>query len=1182
MPTEKPQPDAPPEGHWLAVFDTPLLRRLLGQRLLDVALSSRLAYLRPPTREGETVRAALAEGTGSNPEVALRVVEGNPAVESQCSRCGQGFGPCLHVAVLALDLACSAELRGALLAGESTIAVAKRAPDARFNLETELRFESALGAWLASAADGAQVEISATPFGEVDPNVGRAYGDKLDPAGRRVLAVVVRRVGERKILASKEIAPGSTDRIHFAARDRAVLDYTRDRAPGKRVVYALGVEASLAIEAMRAHGGVFADGYKGLLDFRPSVVRPAIVALPHGAPRSKPAFDALAALWVADGGGTRISFGDSAFFPGPFPFVWARSGAIFRVARDVDLDMAAELEKTSVLYVPRGKLRDTGARLLRAARDRGIDLPSRTTFGLPAIEAPAVVLRLAGDPLDLTGELVARYGSREVVLVPATPEGDDGRDVETEKRAAARVEAAGLVGADAEAETPRPAAVICARDEAAVAFWQEGLASLRAASEPAIDVQLSAGLANVRVGSPVAGRVHVALEGHWLKTKLEFSSGDLPVELERVRAALARKKRWVALKDGTLAQISSVIAALSEEAAAVMDGEDARLPPHQLGRLERWIEENDGRIDASVDALRGRLRALAVAAEPEMPLGLEATLRPYQKLALAWLEFLQALGAGGILADDMGLGKTITTLAFLQRRKEAEGPAPSLVVCPTSVATNWVREAARFTPGLRVRLHHGPSRDHAATPLADADLVVTTYSLLRRDLETLRSIRFRCAVLDEAQNIKNASSATTRAAGQLDASMRLALSGTPLENRVHELWSLVSFANPGILGTSRAFEARYERPIAADPKSPLAAELRAVIRPFLLRRTKDDVLRDLPPKTEIDRAVLLPNAEKRMYDALAHSLRLSVAKDIDKRNGLASLSVFTALTRLRQMACDPRLVDPRLDRGGAWGAKREAFLQLVRELVAEGRRALVFSQFVQLLTLWREDLDGEKIRYEYLDGSTTKRDEVVARFQEGTAPLFLISLKAGGSGLNLTGADTVIHCDPWWNPAVEDQATDRAHRIGQEKPVTVVRLLARGTIEEKILSLKAKKRELAQAIVQDDARALEGISEDDVRALLGDADATPDESDDDDREDPEGSRPAPTDVLATATEVVDPEFDALVVEVKWWLASTGSFASELASLVEIPGVFAAQLANGHPFPCSRAVADRIRARLRAF
>jgi superfamily II DNA or RNA helicase len=1183
-------PPPPDEGHWLAALDRPLLRRLVSRRALDLALASRLRYLRPPTRGDDaegTVHATLSDeiaddrapGGGDVFRVELRIADGNSTLAGECSRCAQTFGPCLHVSVLAVDLACSHELRDALLAGASTAEAAERAPEVRSGIDAEVRYDGALGAWLAPTAEGTRVEIAASPFVDIDPYVGRAYGDRLDPTNKRVLSIVVRRAGERKLLSSREIAPESRERVRFGARDRRVLEHTRDRVSGKKAVYSLGVEASLTLEAMRVHGGVFADGFKGLLDFRNSVVRPSISLLPPGAPGSKPPFDALAAEWVADGGATRIAFADSAFFPGPFPFVWTKGGAIHRVARDVDLDLAGQLERASILLVPRGKLRDAGARLLRSARGKGVDLPAHETFGLPSVETPRIVLRLAGEPLDITGELVAIYRAREIPLFPADGVGsEEGRDLEHEARARAKVEASGVVTSSHDEARQVDDSRIGVSDEGAVAFWQEGLLGLRASTDPPVEVQLSDRLARVRIGAPLTGRVHVTLEGNWLNTKLEFETKELPVELDAIRLALSRKKRWVALSDGTLTRISSSIEALAEEAADVMTGAEARLPAHQLGRLDRWIEENDGRIDASVETLRSRLRALAVAAEPDMPTGLEATLRPYQRLGLAWLQFLQVLGAGGILADDMGLGKTITTLAFLLRRKELEGPAPSLVVCPTSVATNWVREAARFTPGLRVLLYHGPKRERAATPIADADIVVTTYALLRRDLDALGAVRFRCAVLDEAQNIKNSDSATTRAAGRLDAGMRLALSGTPIENRLRELWSLASFANPGILGTARKFETRFERPISTDRASPLAAELRAVVRPFLLRRTKDDVLRELPPKTEIDRVVTLKSADKRMYDALAHALRASVAKDIEKRGGLGSLSVFTALTRLRQMACDPRLVDARFEQEGAESAKREAFLELVRELVAEGRRALVFSQFVQLLTLWRRDLDEEGIPYEYLDGKTTKRDEVVARFQEGTAPLFLISLKAGGAGLNLTGADTVIHCDPWWNPAVEDQATDRAHRIGQDKPVTVVRLIARGTIEEKMLSLKAKKRELTQVVIGDDARALEGLTEEDVRALLGSADG----DDEDDEESEDGAARSPTDVLATAKSVLDKDFDALVVEVQWWLASTGSFPTELASLTEIPVEFANCLANGTPFPCSRAVAERIRARLRAW
>jgi superfamily II DNA or RNA helicase len=1156
-------------GSWVAALDRGLVRRLVSRRTLDLALASRLRYARAPALAEGIVHAELSDEDGTEAfRVQLGITGDLTTLEGECSRCAQTFGSCLHVAVLALDLACSDRMREALVAGRSTTEPAALAPDLRVAVDVEQRFEGALSAWLSPAVSGARLEIAASAFGEVDAHVGRAYGERLDLTRTRVLSVFVRHAGERKLLSSREIVPPS----RFGARDRRVLEYVRDRGSSRKAVYAVGVEASLTLEAMRVHGGVFAEGYRNVLDFRPVAVRPT-VALADRRGDSLAEFDTLTALWTPDGGEPPVAFADAVFFQGPFPFVWARSGAIYPVGRDVDQDLAAELARSPVLRVPPARLRDAGARLLRATRGRGVSLPRAARFGLPPTETPRVVLRLQGEPLDVTGELLAQYRAREIVLLPSDGVGnEDGRDLELEQRARRHVEEAGLV---LPGEHPLGAR---ARDEGAIAFWQHGLRRLRDATDPAVEVTLSERLARVRVGGAVAARVHVTLEGNWLGARLEFASSDLPVELDAIRGALARKQRWVTLSDGTLSRITARVESLAEEAATVMKESEARLPAHQLGRLDRWMLENDGRMDAAIEGLRTRLRALAVAAEPDMPRGLHATLRPYQKLGLAWLQFLQALGAGGILADDMGLGKTITTLAFLLRRKELEGTAPTLVVCPTSVATNWVREAARFTPDLRVTLLHGPARARSAAEIADSDVVITTYALLRRDIDALAAIPLRCAVLDEAQNIKNADSATARAARRLDATMRLALSGTPIENRLRELWSLATFANPGVLGTSAAFEKRFERPIASDRASPLGDELRAIIRPFLLRRTKDEVLKELPPKTEVDRIVTLRPSDRRMYDALAHTLRTSVARDIEKRDGLSGLDVFTALTRLRQMACDPRLVDPRLEHAQMMSAKREAFLELVRELVAEGRRALVFSQFVELLTLWRRDLHTEGIAYEYLDGSTTKRDDVVARFQEGSAPLFLISLKAGGQGLNLTAADTVILCDPWWNPAVEDQATDRAYRIGQDKPVTVVRLVAQGTIEEKILSLKAKKRELTRAVIGDDAGALSGLSGEDVRALLGDADdgGLADEADE------EGAALAPTDVLATEDRVLEPDFDALAVQVQWWLASTGRLEAELASLVDIPVPYASRLARGLPFPCSRAVADRIRARLRAW
>ena len=1182
---------------WLDVLGRQHLPRLLGERVLAIALASDLHYLTAPRTWDGSVQATLggdpaARGSSFRQDVfgvTVRLDLDCETLVGSCSRCMHSFGPCSHTAVLAVDLAYSPELRRTLLRGEDSRVAARLAPEVRSAASLERTFDGALNDWLRPTAATTPLQIAASLV-PADQIVGRSYGARFEPRGIRVLALTVRRRGERKLCAPRELIPHA----QFGPRDRRVLEYARDPGTGKKTLHATGVDASLTLEAMRSHGQIFAADFKHRLTFHSAHVRPEVRLDMANDPARPSPYDELSAAWVVDAEGTSIRFEHAGFFPGPFPYVWTNGWDIYPVAPDVDLDLATQLAARPVLRVPPGRLEAVGARLHRSTQRRGVALPAREAFGLPAVDTPRFVLRLVGEPLDFAGELVAIYRKGEVVLAGAPRDGsppDDYRDLDSEERAIAALVRAGLVGRDKatsdeetnESQDDRLAAL----DEDAVTFWQTGLVDLRAETDPPIEVVLSEALARIRVGAPLESRIRVSLEGNWLDTRLEFSSGELAVELGAIREALGRKRRWVSLSDGSLSRISASIEELTDESARVMNGKaEALLPAHQLGRIDRWLEENDGRVDAEVLALRGRLRTLAVSDEPTMPRGLQATLRTYQRRGVAWLQFLQALGAGGILADDMGLGKTITTLAFLLQRKEAEGSAPSLVVCPTSVAGNWVREAARFTPGLRVLMLHGISRKRDHAKVADADLVITTYALLRRDKEKLETQPFRLVVLDEAQNIKNADAATTRAAGRLQASMRLALSGTPMENRLAELWSLASFANPGILGTLSSFETHFERPIVANPECAAGTELRALIRPFLLRRTKDDVLRELPPKTEIDRMVTLRREDKRMYDALALALRASVARDLEKRAGQSSLSVFTALTRLRQMACDPRLVDPKSPPSAS--AKREAFLELVRDLVAEGRRALVFSQFVQLLTLWRMDLDAEKIPYEYLDGRTIKRDLVVARFQDGTAPLFLVSLKAGGAGLNLTAADTVIHCDPWWNPAVEDQATDRTHRIGQDKPVTVVRLIARGTIEEKILSLKAKKRELTRAVINDDAGALAGLTQADVRRLLGAADGDAlDELEDEFGAGPgpgasaDGSPvPSPTDKLATAREILLPEYTALVAEVRMWLAKSGRLQSDLGLLVDLPPSYAARLVRGDPFPCSRAVATRIRERLR--
>ena len=490
---------------------------------------------------------------------------------------------------------------------------------------------------------------------------------------------------------------------------------------------------------------------------------------------------------------------------------------------------------------------------------------------------------------------------------------------------------------------------------------------------------------------------------------LRYAADGIPADVEEIRQALAAKRRWVRLTDGSVAELSQRVASLAAATHDTLgDATVAELPRHVLGEVAAWSELAEHvALDARLTSWTERLRELSASATPEPVAGLIGDLRSYQKIGLAWLQFLSELGAGGILADDMGLGKTIQTLAVVAWRRERDGPMPSLVVAPTSVAPNWIREAERFVPGLKCILLHGLGRHAHYEDVPQADLVVTTYALLRRDVERLRDIRFRYVILDEAQQIKNHAAATTAAAKSLPAEARLALTGTPIENRLLELWSILDFVNPGMLGSWRSFSRRYERPVVAalgevpldddadalaDPSAAPetfqqaavdeAAALRARIRPFVMRRTKADVESDLPPKIETDVIVDLTPAQHRAYAALVAATREDLARrlaaDGFERNRMV---VLTALLRLRQMACDPRLVDPRFRPQDS--AKLEAFRELTAEVIASGRRALVFSQFVELLTLLRTDLDQRGIEYAYLDGRTRDRPAVLRRLQRG-------------------------------------------------------------------------------------------------------------------------------------------------------------------------------------------------------
>ncbi len=493
---------------------------------------------------------------------------------------------------------------------------------------------------------------------------------------------------------------------------------------------------------------------------------------------------------------------------------------------------------------------------------------------------------------------------------------------------------------------------------------------------------------------------------------------------------------------------------------------DGRVSNHALPELSALCETLEQPPPPGLDRLAPMIEGFEKLPPPALPSDLTATLRPYQQQGVSWLGFLRSAGLGGILADDMGLGKTLQTLCVLGQR--------SLVVCPTSVLPNWASELQRFRPSLKVSTYHGPGR----TLDESADVTLTTYSILRLDAAVLSARTWDAVVLDEAQAIKNPESQVARAAFGVKANFRLALSGTPLENRLEELWSLMHYANPGLLGGRRQFEERVARPIA-DGQPTAAEQLRRRLRPFILRRLKRDVAPELPPRTESVMHVSLDERERAVYDAVMAATRKEVVALLNE--GGSVIKALEALLRLRQAACHPALVPGQQ---ASTSSKVQTLVEALSTAVSEGHKALVFSQWTSLLDLIEAPLKGTGIAFERLDGSTPNRGEVTARFQSAEgAPVMLMSLKAGGTGLNLTAADHVFLMDPWWNPQVEAQAADRAHRIGQERPVMVYRLVAQGTVEERILGLQEKKRALFEAALSE-AAAATAITREDLLELF--------------------------------------------------------------------------------------------------
>lgn len=703
-------------------------------------------------------------------------------------------------------------------------------------------------------------------------------------------------------------------------------------------------------------------------------------------------------------------------------------------------------------------------------------------------ETPRFRLTLEGSLNHLTARLQAIYQKRVITVGLSSPSENWAipdpeqksriwcRNLEAERNALARLSRYGFTGPDTTGQ------YVLKGERPILTFFAEGHSRLQKEWEVALGARFGKVTENIERITP---RVEIVSSGEqWFDLQFDLSTSDG----ERFSAAdiqrlLQRGQNYVRLKNGKMAVFDPGL--LDEFKTVLRDCNPEQKQPglyrinqSHAGYLEASVADAGFQLDAAPQWKSWAQRQRGLSELRPVALGdLEPVMRSYQKYGTSWLHFLASNRLGGILADDMGLGKTLQALAFLRTQK-----GPSLVVCPSSLVFNWKREAEKFTPERKVLVIEGGNRAGLFPKISESDLVITSYPLLRRDAERYRAFQFAAVVLDEAQHIKNPDTQNAQAATILRARQKFILTGTPIENSVRDVWSLMNFVMPGYLGDRDDFRERYEIPITRHQSKEALERLSRRLRPFLLRRRKQDVASDLPEKLEQVAYCELNTKQKEVYTELLRGARSQVEQaQSEKHEGKARMLMLTALLRLRQAACDLRLFNKEEDTPSG---KVELFHELLQEAIDGGHRVLVFSQFVSMLGLLRADLEQSGIEYCYLDGETKDRQAVVDRFQNGNIPVFLISLKAGGVGLNLTAADTVIHFDPWWNPAVEAQATDRAHRIGQKKVVTSYKLIARGTVEEKILNLQRKKREIIDAAIESEEPLMEGLSLGEIESLL--------------------------------------------------------------------------------------------------
>jgi superfamily II DNA or RNA helicase len=714
----------------------------------------------------------------------------------------------------------------------------------------------------------------------------------------------------------------------------------------------------------------------------------------------------------------------------------------------------------------------------------GVRLPEIAT-ALPAFE-----LRLAGTLNGVTGELMCTYGNRAPIKALAKaqdqfvfrdPQNADRvliRNLDAENAAVMRLEQIGFARTDA-------GGFVLHGQPNVVRFFATDYPRLQRDWTVVLTAQVEKWTGEIERVTPKLEIVGSGQDWFEVRYSLTTPGGEVFSNAD-IQRLLRSGQSQTRLKNGHLAVIDT--AGLEDFEQVIRDCDPAQTQPG-LYRINRahaaYVEETARELGSAVADRRAALKKFITGrdAPPDAKtkLGtLAKTLREYQLAGFEWLTRLAANNLGGILADEMGLGKTVQALAFLRAH---QGDGPALVVCPTSLVTNWESEARKFTPELKTLVLEGAGRAARFNSIANVDIVITSYALLRRDIDTLRNFNFSTAVLDEAQHIKNPETQNAQAAYALRAKHRFVLTGTPMENSVRDLWSIMNFALPGYLGNRTDFRERYELPIARGSAPDVQRRLSRRLQPFLLRRRKRDVAKDLPEKIEQVVPCSLTSQQRAAYDALLREIQQGLGSSGKNVNaGAQRMKMLTGLLRLRQVCCDLRLVG--IDKEEP-SAKLDLLDELLEEAIDGEHRVLVFSQFVSMLHIIRERLEKLEIPFCYLDGSIKKRQEIVDRFQGDPAiPVFLISLKAGGVGLNLSAADTVIHFDPWWNPAVEAQATDRAHRIGQTRVVTAYKLITRDTVEEKILRLQEKKRAAIDAALDSEEPLMTGLTTEELEELL--------------------------------------------------------------------------------------------------